>query len=275
MMPEVPPRLRHAPLLLALVGVGAHPAPAWGQSGDTCVAAYEGAQELRQRGALVEARRELDVCRAACPAALARDCESWQRDVASRVGRVRLDVRRDGSPATAEVVLIDGRPAVAEVDGGLIVDPGDHVLRVEVAGATAVERALSLAPGAAVALTVETTSTRSDEDESGLPTASLLLGSVGAGALLVAGGLAVAGHVRVADLRDDCAPDCAESDVDAVRTAWIAGGVTAGVGVGALAVAVALAIAGASDDGATAGAALLLAGPPPGAPLGLGARGTC
>ena len=103
---------------------------------------------------------------------------------------------------------------------------------------------------------------------------SMILGGVGAGALLVGGGLAIAGHVRVGDLREDCAPDCAESDVDAVRALWIAGGVAAGVGVGALAVAVALALGGSSADDTTARAGLVLAAPPSGAPIGLGARGT-
>ena len=274
MMPRVPVRLRLAPIALALLALGTCVAPARAQSGDTCVAAYEGAQELRQRGSLVQARRELDVCRAACPAALARDCEAWQRDVASRVGRVRLVVTRGGSPATPDAVLVDGRPAVIEPDGGVLVDPGDHTLRIDVADARATERAVSVAPGTEVALTIDVPSHQEDEAPGMPPTSALIVGGVGAGALLVGGGLAIAGHLRVGDLRDDCAPDCAESDVDAVRALWIAGGVAAGVGVGALAVAVALTLGGSSDGGAATRTGLVLAAPPPGAPLGLGARGT-
>lgn len=274
MMQRVPPRPRLAPIVLALLALGTCAAPARAQSGDTCVAAYEGAQELRQRGALVQARRELDVCRATCPAALARDCEAWQRDVASRVGRVRIVVTRDGSPATPDSILVDGQPAVGEPDGAVTVDPGAHTLRIDVAGARATEREVSVAPGAEVALTIDVPPHREDATSGAPPTSALIVGGVGAGALLVGGGLAIAGHLQVGDLRDDCAPDCAESDVDAVRALWIAGGVVAGVGVGALAVAVALTLGGSRDREATTGAGLVLAAPPPGAPLGLGARGT-
>lgn len=271
MMPRVRPR---SPLALVLVALVAHGTPARAQSGDTCVTAYEGAQELRQRGALVQARRELDVCRASCPAALARDCEAWQRDVASRLGRVKLLVTRDAARVSPDRVLVDGQPAVVDPEGVVAVDPGDHDVRIDIAGAPAAEHAVSVPPGGEVTLEVALASSDADEGSSWSPsTPALVVGGIGLGALLVGGGLGVAGHVRVGDLRDGCAPDCAASDVDAVRTMWIAGGVAAGVGVSALAVALALTFASRGDAPATE-TGLVLAPPPPGAPLGVGARGT-
>lgn len=278
--PRVSRRPRLSPttplaVALALLAIGGGPARA--QSGETCAAAYETAQELRLGGELVSAQRELDVCVAACPAALARDCADWQRDVAARIGRVRIDVTVEGIPGAPSAVWVDGVAAVPGPDGAIALDPGAHEVRVHVDTAPPATRAVTVAPGGIVALRFDLTRDAADAAPRpwAPPTASIALGAIGAGALLVGGGLAIAGHVRVADLRDGCAPECAPSDVDAVRAMWIAGGVAAGAGVAAIVVATVLAL---GDDGATSGStarrprALVLAAPPAGAPLGLGAR---
>jgi hypothetical protein len=263
-----------APVALALALITAWSGPAHAQSGETCATAYEHAQELRLRGELVGARRELDVCTATCPAALARDCDAWRREVAARLARLRIEVVVGGARVAPHGLWIDGAPAVPGPEGVVALDPGAHEVRVAVEGAQPATRSTTVAPGATTTLRIELATARPTEDDGSWtpPTSAIVVGAAGAGALLVGAGLGIAGHARVGDLRDTCAPDCAGSDVDAVRSMWIAGGVSAGLGVGALALAVALALGDEAAEPDAADRALALTGTPAGAPLGLGAR---
>jgi hypothetical protein len=267
----VPRRARRSPVALALVCASAALGPGAGgdaraQSGDTCVGAYEGAQERRQRGALVEAARELDLCLGACPEALARDCATWRREISARLARVTIDARLDGASARPGAVAIDGRAVVIGEGNQVDIDPGAHVIRVEIDRADPVERSVTLAEGQRATLRFEA-ATRSVEPWP--PTSAIVIGTAGGGALLLGAGLGIAGHLQVSDLRDTCAPDCAPSDVSAVRTTWIVGGVAAGVGLGAVAVAIAVAL-GAGPDAAESGVAL--GSSPDGGPLGASCR---
>lgn len=241
---------------IALV-VATAAAPSLAGEGDTCVTAYEGAQQRMREGRLVRARAELDLCLGSCPAALARDCAGWKDDVGSRIGRVAVEVRRDGAPVEVPRVLLDGAEARPRGGGLIDVDPGAHTIVVEVPGSARAEQRVIVPPGGEVRARFDLPAAPGG----GLPPASIALGLVGGGALALGGVLGLVGHVQVADLRDTCAPDCDVADVDAVRSVWIAGGVAAGVGIGALAVAIAIAVGG--EEAATGAAGALGPAPSP------------
>jgi hypothetical protein len=71
----------------------------------------------------------------------------------ARVGQVRVE----RSPADARV-FVDGAAAVFEPDGGLLLDPGVHELRVEAPGYASTTRSIELASGATVTLIVDLSS---------------------------------------------------------------------------------------------------------------------
>jgi hypothetical protein len=247
-----------APVVAIALVVATASASAPAAEGDTCVTAYEGAQQRIRDGQLVLARAELDLCMGSCPAALARDCAGWKDDVGSRIGRVAVEVRRDGAPVDPARVMLDGAEARPGAGGVIDVDPGAHTIVVELPGAAPAEQRITVPPGGVARARFDLESAAAG----GLPPASIALGLAGGGALALGAVLGVVGHLQVADLRDTCAPDCDVADVDSVRTVWIAGGVAAGVGIGALAVAFAIAVGG--EDHATEVARALGPAPPSG-----------
>jgi hypothetical protein len=68
------------------------------------------------------------------------------------------------------------------------------------------------------------------------PPWALVIAGVGLLGMGVGGVLSVVGHVDRSELASTCAPSCAQAQVDAIATKWVAGGITAGAGlaVGAL-----------------------------------------
>ncbi len=245
---------RWLPLAVVLAATSLAPR-ARAAEGDTCVAAYEGAQQRLKRGELLRARAELDVCLGSCPEALAKDCAIWREDVAGRLARVTFDVRQGGvqTPVADVRVSVDGSTVPVDTRGVVEVDPGPHAIEVSTQGASSETQSVDLPPGGATQLRFDFVGRQAESGS--LPPAAIAIGAVGVAALLVGGGLGLAGHLQVSELRDTCAPDCARADVDAVRSEWIAGGVTAGVGVGALVVALAM-VLGDDDDAVEAARAV-------------------
>jgi len=221
--------------------------------GDTCISAYEGSQQQRHDGALVRAREELALCRGACPAALAKDCEVWSAEVEAALGHVVVATTLDGDGAIVRGLTIDGVGRSVALGGVIDLDPGAHVAWASSDTGATGETRFVLARGERRTVTVALVARPTDGFSP--PTPSIVLATVGGTALLAGAGLAIAGHLRLSELRDTCAPDCDSSDVDGVRTTWIAGGAVAGAGVLALAAAVALVLLDA-PNGANGGLAV-------------------
>jgi hypothetical protein len=116
---------------------------------EACAAAYEQAQEQRQRGAFGEARGRLSACAAAtCPAFIVKDCRRWLDEVDVAQPTVVLAVRLAGRDLERVTVRSDGRVLAQRLDGrALPLDPGKHALSFEAEGAVARSLQVIIAEG--------------------------------------------------------------------------------------------------------------------------------
>ncbi|MEJ7727727.1 MAG: hypothetical protein WKG00_00765 [Polyangiaceae bacterium] len=238
----------------ALAQPQAQPSPpraASPSAGDTCVMAYEQAQQNQRARRLLQARADLQLCQRVCPSMLTLDCDRWLGEVSGGIPTVILyAVDQQGRSLSEVRVLVDGAPLVESLDGAQVeVDPGEHTFTFEGRRGGRTETRLAVSSGERA----QTISVRLDEAAVGAlgtpPTATWVLGGVAAGALALGGVLAIKGHVDRSDLEASCAPSCSEDDVDAVRTEWAVAGVAAGVGAAA---AIAALVVWASNGDATA-----------------------
>lgn len=114
------------------------PAP---PSEERCLEAYEKGQRLRKKSAFREARSELLLCaRAPCPETFRPECLRWYDEVQALVPSII--VRIDGDVDRSAVhVLVDGNLVATRLDGTPIeLDPGEHVVRVELPGEVPLEQ---------------------------------------------------------------------------------------------------------------------------------------
>jgi hypothetical protein len=220
-------------------------------AGDTCVMAYEQAQQNQRARRLLQSRADLQLCQRVCPSMLTLDCDRWLGEVTGAIPTVILyAVDQQGRSLSAVRVLVDGAPLVESLDGAQVeVDPGEHTFTFEGRRGGRTETRVTVSSSERA----QTISVRLDEAAVGAlrspPTATWVLGGVAAGALTLGGVLAIKGHVDRSDLEESCAPNCSDDEVDTVRTEWAMAGVAAGVGAAA---AIAAIVIWASDGDATA-----------------------
>ena len=223
-----------------------------------CASAYEQAQVLRKERKLQKAEEQLAVCsQKACPAFVRKECAQWSKDVKAALPTVVFEVRdASGKPLTNARVLVDGKVLKDPIDEAeVVIEPGDHVLRYELAGATPIEQGVTIREGEKarkLSILFDTTAPVAPPpppevvgsgDGGGPPVLAFVLGGVGVigvGAFVTLG---VLGKSQRDDLRDACAPACSEDDVSSVRTKLILADVSLGVGVVSLGVATYLFIA--------------------------------
>jgi hypothetical protein len=264
-----------ASLALALTLAG----PAHAYDKQTCNASYEQAQKDRLDAKLRLAREQLLVCaHVTCPNVVARDCRQWRNEVEEHMASL-LIVARDGrgSELRDVKVLVDGEVILDELDARpVFLDPGIHTLRCERRGSVAAEQKLRLDPGERTRLIeVKLAAAASEEPlptmgprpelsrpggeqssavparDAGVPpdttsrrkspgTATYILGGIGAVSLVSFAYLGLTGQSEASSMREVCAPRCAKSEVDAVRTKLIAANISLGVGLAALGAATVL-----------------------------------
>jgi hypothetical protein len=222
---------------------------------DACIGAHERGQSLRNEGHLRAARAELLVCaRDGCPQLITADCRPWLNAVNEDLPSVVLAVRDENGVETSSVrVSIDGALLAASLDGRpLDVDPGDHLLRFERAGQTAIEQRVFVRvreKERVVQLTFAPTSrpevppAAQEAPPSGSRWSagvivSGLLGVAGLGAFAIAG---VTGKVAESDLASSgCKPNCDAGKIDDVRAHYVVAYASLGAGVVGLGVATGL-----------------------------------
>lgn len=196
---------------------------------EVCADAYDNSQVLRDDGELMLARAQLVLCQRVCPRNLGDDCQRWQSEVDARLASVVLEARDAGEVR----VRIDDRPAEPLPPGEVLLEPGKHRFVFErVADGRTVEQVAVLGAGDKRHRIVASFANDEPKEEPGLgggAVTSIVLLSVGGAALVVAGALAIKGHVDRGALFD-CRPYCAVEDVEAVRTTWTAAGIVAGIG---------------------------------------------
>jgi hypothetical protein len=227
-----------------------------------CLKSFEAGQVARRANHLLEARGAFVVCgQDECPAQVKRSCIGWLSDVERAIPGISIQVQgRDGCDHPEASVQLDASPVVA--DGRRIeVDPGSHVVRVELAGEVRVsdvvaadgerQRVVRISFGDAGAVcgaapAPERTGTPapiapSTEPGSArpLPSTVWILGGVGIAALGVGGAFGIAGFDQKGTL-DDCKGTCAQSDVDTMQRTFLIADVGLGIGLVALAAATVL-----------------------------------
>ncbi|HZO11928.1 MAG TPA: hypothetical protein VFB62_01675 [Polyangiaceae bacterium] len=215
-------------LLVLVMLLASSSAAAQEMNKEVCADAYDNSQVLRDDGELMLARAQLVLCQRVCPRKLADDCQSWQKDVDARLASVVLEARDAGEVR----VRIDDRPAEPLPPGEVLLEPGKHRFVFErVADGRSIEQVVVLGAGDKrhrIAASFD----EAKPEEPGLgggAVTSIVLLSVGGAALVVAGALAIKGHVDRSALFD-CRPYCAVEDVEAVRKTWTAAGIVAGIG---------------------------------------------
>lgn len=246
-------------------GVAIRDARADDATTSACVRSYEHAQKLRLQGDLLASRAELRACsRDVCPALVHADCVTWLREVEAAIPSVIVSVR---SPAGADRidarVFIDGALAQERLTGAAIeVRPGQRRFRVEVPGASPVERTVLIntgeknrllsivvgdapwapasAPGPSLAPSANDAAGPRAPGEPGLPLVPIALGALGLAAAGAGLALDLGGSAKLDELRSTCAPGCAQADVDATRTQLLVGDVLLGAGVVSVGAAVLL-----------------------------------
>jgi hypothetical protein len=130
---------------LLTAGTAAH-----ADSKQECAAAYEKTQALRETGQLRDARLQAIACSApTCSAYVTRDCLQWLTEIDGILPTV-VFTADDGAGAdiVAVRVTVDGQTAAAKLDGKAVsLDPGEHVVRFEMAGAPAIEQKVLIRQG--------------------------------------------------------------------------------------------------------------------------------
>ena len=265
--------MRLAALSLVLVAMTA--APRVALAADTCDEAYTQAQILRRSGKLRSAKQALVFCsQESCVSAIQTDCVKWTEEVDRSLSTVVFDVRLpDGSEVTDVQVYAGDELVAPSLDGRHVsLDPGETVIRF-VRGSQSVEKRALIREGEKLrTIHVELPAEGAPSSPppqappppelsspgagSGkpIPTMSWVLGGVGVAGLATFGALAGIGYANESTLRDGCfkTDSCAPSDVQSVRTEYLAGDIALGVGVVSLAVAVGYWLFSAPQQAATA-----------------------
>jgi len=264
-MPHRRARLLAFVAVFSASGLGTSIAPAADKKSLACIRAAEDGQAARDERRLLRARDLFTQCSSReCPSLVRHDCAGWLDEVAGAIPSIVLVARdasgRDRTDAHATIDGVAQQPALA--GNAIELDPGLHLVRVEIEGSEPADQQIVLStgeknrvvnvasalappaksaapspsiafeaqPAQGTAVPIESTSGRG-------PFATYLLGGVGVAALGVFGYFGIRGMSDADHLRQTCAPDCPQSDVDAVHTKLVVADVALGVGVVSLAAA--------------------------------------
>ena len=115
-----------------------------------CIQANETAIKLRNESKLRQARAQWLVCAAeSCNVEIRDTCKNRVSEVNKAIPTVVFDAKDDeGRDVTAVSVTMDDQPLAPRLEGTAIsLDPGEHNFRFQMAGQPAVERTLVIAEG--------------------------------------------------------------------------------------------------------------------------------
>jgi hypothetical protein len=218
---------------------------------DACLAAYEKSQQLRKDGQFAASREQLTLCvQPKCHNLIKRDCSRWMSEL-ERVEPTVIVKARDaqGKDVLSVRVSVDGAVFQDRLDGKPHeVDPGVHVFRYEKDGAPLGEERVVIQEGEKnrvvnvriepAEAVVSRPAAKPAEARPPAPVGGYVLLGAGAAGVTAFAVLAAMGKHDLDEMRKEggCAPNCAESQVDAARTKIIAANVSLGIGVVAAAV---------------------------------------
>jgi hypothetical protein len=226
-----------------------------------CIAAADEGQKLRDDGKLTEARERFITCAAkACPSVIAKQCSQWLTDADQNTPTVTFRALDDQGKETFTVkVSIDGAQVASTIEArALPINPGEHIVRFELADGRSLEDRVLLRPGEknrmielsfqpktpviAPSKTTPVTPPPPVEPTNDNGFRVPLLGWVGLGVGVVGGIMTVAFAVSAnnaeTDLRTSCAPNCDSSQKSSIDTKVALANVGLVVGLVGLGVAV-------------------------------------
>jgi hypothetical protein len=222
----------------------AHPSGAQ-PSRTECLEAHRNAQELKQTGKLIEAQEHLLVCSAGtCPGAIISDCGNWISQLEQMTPSMVFEIKADGKQALDAKLFVDEKP-VEDWSQAVKVNPGRHVVRVEVANFPPREEQIVLPEGQRMRLiSIEFASERPSAEESVAPPPKdykrpvpfivYPLLAVGVGGLASFGVFSYLGRAQQDKLERICEPRCTDDDMETMRQNYLVGDISAGVGAAAL-----------------------------------------
>lgn len=216
---------------------------------DECVQASEDGQLSKVKGQLKAAKEKLLVCTdKACPGPVRKDCEAALEKVEAMLPTIVFGAKDEkGRDLSDVVVFVDGEKLVDSLDGKAVaIDAGKHTVRFEAKGLPAHEEEVVVREGEkarTVVVTIVDTSKpkpakkKPEPPARKLTTTTLVLGGVGAAALVGAGVVGFVALQKRSSLYDDCgkAGTCSQDDVDSVYRLYDVSYVAAGVGAALIA----------------------------------------
>lgn len=233
-----------APAAAAIVALFAAGAARADQA--ACTHAYERGQQLRLAGKLSAAADELATCVAECPGVFAKDCRTWQGEVAAEMPRITFRVTgRDGCELKTVRLRVDDSTATLQPGAATALDPGKHRLTVTpLAGpsheelftaAASEERVVSVVVDVAACAAPPPAAREPKTESRPVPTLTYVLGGIGVAGLAAGGIFGGWGLAQKGDLDRTCKPSCPGADVDAMYRTFLVADISAAVGLVGLA----------------------------------------
>jgi hypothetical protein len=207
---------------------------------DECIASHERGQRLRRDGRLLAARTEFAACADdPCPGIIRQDCAAFERKVAALIPSVVLGLTdAQGKDVPAATVVVDDAGAPSALDARAVeLDPGSHrfTFRSPSGQVRTMEVVLNERERMRIVATLPPAPAPAAA-EPGLfpaPTLSYVFAGIGIAGLASFTGFAMSGKSKQDEL-EQCAPHCAKSDVDTMRTRYLVGDISLAVGVASL-----------------------------------------
>lgn len=189
-------------------------------------------QELRQSSKLLESREQFRQCaQPGCPTAIARDCVEWLGQYERRIPSISVRVTADGSGRTDARVSLDGAPVASLLGKAIELNPGEHVVRVELAPFAPFEQTLLINEGDQFRVVEATFATApklglaaqpSQREapvvmERPVPTMAYVFGAVTLAAAANGAGWALSSMSLRHDMEKACSPACNPDSVAVLR----------------------------------------------------------
>jgi hypothetical protein len=189
-----------------------------------CNSAYTEAQKLRAAARFRASREQVLVCsQEVCAGWIKTDCLKWLSELDAALPTVVFEVHGVSGAETSEVrVSLDGEPWLQRLEGKAIpVDPGEHTLRFEIAGAPPSEQKVLFREAekgrkivvsfeqkaAAAAPPPPTTGGVGDHEKHGVPAWAWVVGAGGLAAIGAGVAFAVEAASASSRLSSECTPN--------------------------------------------------------------------
>lgn len=214
-----------------------------------CLAAHAKAQALKKETRFKEAQEQLLICStASCPGPVIKDCGEWIGELDRRTPSLAFSVTLDGVESEEAVVTLNG-DTITDREGITKVNPGRHVVRVELAPFSPREQVVFARDGAGTLVVDFDFETPKSGTEPGVaamdtlppesttrPTPTIVYPLLGLSAAGFAsfGVFALIGNQRKSELEGECEPSCTDEQLEPMKNAYLIGDISLAVGAASL-----------------------------------------